>query len=131
MEVVSGDGAFLQPPSLSADTLVTISDTRRLVVLFKNRSRTPKWLANLMAVKDLSGEAVVDLNNGKLRVPNAFVTSEKAEVGIKASFYQGEREGMVYARFKKFDTLVKRFDGKRDVDVIKARQKFEAVELGD
>ena len=80
---------------------------------------------------DLSGEAVLDLNNGKLRVPNAFVTSEKAEVGIKASFYQGEREGMVYARFKKFDTLVKRFDGKRDVDVIKARQKFEAFELGD
>ena len=64
---------------------------------------------------------MVELNNGKLRVPNAFVTSEKAEVGIKASFYQGEREGMVYARFKKFDTLVKRFDGKRDVDVIKAR----------
>ena len=131
MEVVSGNGAFSQPPSLSADTLVTISDTRPLVVLFKNRSRTPKWIANLMAVKDLSGEAVVDLNNGKLRVPNAFVTSEKAEVGIKASFYQGEREGMVYARFKKFDTLVKRFDGKRDVDVIKARQKFEAFELAD
>lgn len=59
------------------------------------------------------------------------MTSDKAEVAMKAAFYEGERDGMVYARFKKFDTLVKRFDGKRDVDVIKARQKFEAFELGD
>jgi len=36
---------------------------------------------------------------------------------------------MVYARYKKLDTLVKRFKGKRDVDVIKARQKFEEYEL--
>ena len=130
MEVVSGRGTFMRPTTLSADALITISDTRPLVVLFKNRSRSPKWLANMMAVKDLSGEATINLGDGKLRVPKAFVTSEKAEVGIKATFYQGEREGMVYARFKKLDTLVKRFDGQRDVDVIRAREKFDAFELG-
>jgi len=131
MEVVSGRGTFMRPTTLSADALITISDTRPLVVLFKNRSRSPKWLANMMAVKDLSGEATINLGDGKLRVPKAFVTSEKAEVGIKATFYQGEREGMVYARFKKLDTLVKRFDGQRDVDVIRAREKFDAFELED
>jgi hypothetical protein len=131
MEVVSGRGTFMRPTTLSADALVTISDTRPLVVLFKNRSRSPKWLANMMAVKDLSGEATINLGDGKLRVPKALVTSEKAEVGIKATFYQGEREGMVYARFKKLDTLVKRFDGQRDVDVIRAREKFDAFELED
>jgi hypothetical protein len=36
---------------------------------------------------------------------------------------------MVYARFKKLDTLVKRFNGKRDVDIIKSRKKFEEYAL--
>ena len=85
----------------------------------------------MMSVKNLAGEAEMSLSGGKFRVPLAYVDSEKAEVGIKATFYQGEREGMVYARFKKLDTLVKRFDGQRDVDVIRAREKFEAFELED
>ncbi|MBL6812292.1 MAG: hypothetical protein ISQ66_02070, partial [Luminiphilus sp.] len=105
------------------------SDTRPLVALFKNRSRTPKWLGNMMSVKNLEGAAEMSLSGGKFRVPLAYVDSEKAEVGIKATFFEGEREGMVYARYKKLDTLVKRFNGKRDVDIIKSRKKFEEYVL--
>ena len=129
LEVSTGEGTFAQPIELSAKSLITVSDTRPLVALFKNRSRTPKWLGNMMSVKNLDGEAEMQLTGGKLKVPLAYVDSEKAEVGIKATFFEGEREGVVYARFKKLDTLVKRLDGKRNVDVIKARGKFEAYEL--
>jgi hypothetical protein len=129
LEVSTGEGTFAQPIELSAKSLITVSDTRPLVALFKNRSRTPKWLGNMMSVKNLNGEAEMQLTGGKLKVPLAYVDSEKAEVGIKATFFEGEREGVVYARFKKMDTLVKRLDGKRNVDVIKAREKFEAYEL--
>ena len=129
LEVSTGEGTFAQPIELSAKSLITVSDTRPLVALFKNRSRTPKWLGNMMSVKNLDGEAEMQLTGGKLKVPLAYVDSEKAEVGIKATFFEGEREGVVYARFKKLDTLVKRLDGKRNVDVIKAREKFEAYEL--
>ena len=129
LEVSTGEGTFVQPIELSAKSLITVSDTRPLVALFKNRSRTPKWLGNMMSVKNLDGEAEMQLTGGKLKVPLAYVDSEKAEVGIKATFFEGEREGVVYARFKKLDTLVKRLDGKRNVDIIKAREKFEAYEL--
>ena len=129
LEVTSGEGRFTQSIELRAKSLITVSDTRPLVALFKNRSRTPKWLGNMMSVKNLNGEAEMQLTGGKLKVPLAYVDSEKAEVGIKATFFEGEREGVVYARFKKLDTLVKRLDGKRNVDVIKAREKFEAYEL--
>ena len=129
LEVSTGEGTFAQPIELSAKSLITVSDTRPLVALFKNRSRTPKWLGNMMSVKNLNGETEMQLTGGKLKVPLAYVDSEKAEVGIKATFFEGEREGVVYARFKKLDTLVKRLDGKRNVDVIKAREKFEAYEL--
>ena len=129
LEVTSGEGVFTQPIELSAESLVAVSDTRPLVTLFKNRSRTPKWLGNMMSVKNLEGEAAMTLRSGKFRVPLAYVDSEKAEVGIKATFFEGEREGMVYARYKKLDTLVKRFNGKRDVDIIKSRKKFEEYVL--
>lgn len=129
LEVTNGEGTFTQPIELSAKSLITVSDTRPLVALFKNRSRTPKWLGNMMSVKNLAGEAEMQLTGGKFRVPLAYVDSEKAEVGVKATFFEGEREGVVYARFKKLDTLVKRFDGKRSVDVIKSREKFETYEL--
>lgn len=129
LEVTSGEGIFTQPVELSAESLIAVSDTRPLVTLFKNRSRTPKWLANMMSVKNLEGAAQMTLSGGKLRGPLAYVDSEKAEVGIKASFFEGELEGMVYARYKKLDTLVKRFDGKRDVDIIKSRKKFEEYVL--
>jgi hypothetical protein len=129
LEVTSGEGVFTQPIKLSAESLIAVSDTRPLVALFKNRSRTPKWLGNMMSVKNLEGAAEMSLSGGKLRVPLAYVDSEKAEVGIKATFFKGEREGMVYARYKKLDTLVKRFNSKRDVDVIKARKKFEEYVL--
>ena len=129
LEVTSGEGIFTQPIELSAESLITVSDTRPLVTLFKNRSRTPRWLGNMMSVKNLDGEAEMTLSGGKLRVPLAYVDSEKAEVRIKATFFEGEREGMVYARFKKLDTLVKRFNGKRDVDIIKSRKKFEDYAL--
>ena len=129
LEVTSGEGVFTQPIELSAESLIAVSDTRPLVTLFKNRSRTPKWLGNMMSVKNLEGEAAMTLRSGKFRVPLAYVDSEKAEVGIKATFFEGEREGMVYARYKKLDTLVKRFNGKRDVDIIKSRKKFEEYVL--
>jgi len=129
LEVTSGEGIFTQPIELSAESVITVSDTRPLVALFKNRSRAPKWLSNMMSVKNLDGEAEMKLSGGKIRVPRAYVDSEKAEVGIKATFFEGEREGMVYARYKNLDTLVKRFDGKRDVDIFKARQKFEEYVL--
>ena len=129
LEVTSGEGVFTQPIELSAESLIAVSDTRPLVTLFKNRSRTPKWLGNMMSVKNLEGEAAMTLRSGKFRVPLAYVDSEKAEVGIKATFFEGEREGMVYARYKTLDTLVKRFNGKRDVDIIKSRKKFEEYVL--
>ena len=53
LEVTSGEGIFTQPVELSAESLIAVSDTRPLVTLFKNRSRTPQWLGNMMSVNCL------------------------------------------------------------------------------
>ncbi len=84
-----------------------------------------------MAVKNLEEEAEIGISDGAVRIPLAYVNSEKAEVGAKGVIANGERSGMVFARFKKFSTLLKRFDGKRNVDIIKPRAKFDRYRISD
>ena len=108
-----------------------MSDTRPLVVFIDNRNAPPKWISNLMTVKDLAGEAEMQLSEGRLTIPMAFVDSEKAEVAVKGEFYRGDRNGVVYARLRKIDALLRRVDGKRKVDLIKSREKFDAYQLPD
>jgi hypothetical protein len=125
------EGTFTRPIDANASALLTVSDTRPLVTFFDNRNKPPKWLSNMMAVKNLAGEAELVVSNSAIRIPLAYVDSEKAEVGVKGVIANGERSGMVFARFKKFSTLLKRFDGKRNVDVIKPRAKFDRYQISD
>jgi hypothetical protein len=125
------EGTFIKPIDVNANAVLTVSDTRPLVTFFDNRNKPPKWLSNMMAVKNLEGEAELEVSDGAIRIPLAYVDSEKAEVGVKGVIANGERNGLVFARFKKFSTLLKRFDGKRDVDIIKPRAKFDRYQISD
>lgn len=129
LELKEAEGVFQKPLELSAKADLSVSDTRPLVAMFDNRGDPPGWVSKLMIVKDLKGKATLGLSKGRFSIPLAYVDSEKAEVAAKAEFYQGERSGVVYARYKKLDLLIKRFDGKRDVDVIKVREKFDQYQL--
>jgi hypothetical protein len=71
----------------------------------------------------------MEISDGAIRIPLAYVDSKKAEVGVKGVIENGERSGMVFARFKKLSTLLKRFDGKRNVDIIKPRAKFDRYQI--
>ena len=125
------EGTFIKPIDVNATAALTVSDTRPLVTFFDNRNKPPKWLSNMMAVKNLAGEAELEVTGGAIRIPLAYVDSEKAEVGVKGVIADGERTGLVFARFKKFSTLLKRFDGKRNVDIIKPRAKFDRYQISD
>jgi hypothetical protein len=102
-----------------------------LVTFFDNRNKPPKWLSNMMAVKNLAGKAELEVSDSAIRIPLAYVDSAKAEVGVKGVIANGDRSGLVFARFKKFSTLLKRFDGKRNVDIIKPRAKFDRYQISD
>ena len=125
------EGTFIKPIDVNASAALTVSDTRPLVTFFDNRNKPPKWLSNMMAVKNLAGEAEMEVTGGAIRIPLAYVDSEKAEVGVKGVIANGDRSGLVFARFKKFSTLLKRFDGKRNVDIIKPRAKFDRYQISD
>ncbi|MEP5568676.1 MAG: hypothetical protein ABJN62_12625 [Halioglobus sp.] len=129
LELTEAEGVFNRPVTLSAKADLSVSDTRPLVAMFDNRGDPPGWVSKLMIVKDLKGKATLEMSEGRVTIPLAYVDSEIAEVAAKATFYQGERTGVVYARYKKLDLLIKRRNGKRNVDVIKVREKFDEYQL--
>ena len=78
-----------------------------------------------MIMKDLEGEAALSMSDGQITIPHAYVTSDIAEVAAKVVFSNGISNGVIYARYGKLDLLLKTIDGKRNLDVINVRKKFD------
>lgn len=82
-----------------------------------------------MTLKDIEGEASVTVNQDLVVIPQANIISDEAEVAAKVAFTPDNRTGMIYARYKKLDVLLKLLGQKQDMDIIKVRDKFDSYEL--
>ena len=67
------------------------------------------------------------------RLPSAekaiALTSDNAEVGIKAVISSQSKEGMVYIKYKKLDAILKMNNGDRNIDILKARKKYDEYSI--
>ena len=61
----------------------------------------------------------------RLVVPEAHAISSDNEVGMKAVLEEAGNTGMIYFRYKKLNALLKVNEGKRNLDLIGAREKYE------
>lgn len=71
------------------------------------------------------GEAQVDIDQDRIIIPYAFATSDKIDVGAKGVISADERNGVLYVRFRKLHGILKINNGKRNLDVFNAREKFD------
>jgi len=62
-------------------------------------------------------------------IPNASMDSDKIELGAKGVIDEDMNNGVIYARYKKLDIVVKISNGKRNIDLIRARRKFDEYQL--
>jgi hypothetical protein len=118
-----------EPYRFNGGTRLKISDTRPLVAFFENRIRSPRWFSRLLTLKDLEGEGAITIDGDRMDIPTAQLISDKAEVAAKAVISPGNRDGMIYARYKKLDVLLKMEDGKNNLDIYKTREKFDAYRV--
>ena len=58
-------------------------------------------------------------------IPYAFASSDKIDVGAKGAITADERNGVFYVRFRKLHGILKINNGKRNLDVLRAREKFD------
>jgi len=120
-----GDTVWKKPLQLKAEADIRMKDSRPVVVLFNNQGWRPEWLLNMLTIEDIEGTAELNIANERMVIPYAFASSDKIEVGAKGSITRQRRDGVIYVRYKKLDAVIKISDGKKNPDIIGAREKFD------
>ncbi|MEP1471673.1 MAG: hypothetical protein ABJK25_11920 [Halieaceae bacterium] len=120
-----------EPLLAYAESQVKLSDSRPIVAAFSNQGNPPRWMARLLTMEDIEGDATVDIQGERITVPAALVSSDTSEVAAKVVFYPDGRDGMIYARYKKLDALLKMNKQSSNIDVLRVRQKFDDFVLPD
>ncbi|RLA52906.1 MAG: hypothetical protein DRQ98_09455, partial [Gammaproteobacteria bacterium] len=119
-----GQTTWKKPLQLDVEARINIADSRPVVAMFGNKGKRPQWLLNMLTIEDIEGSAQVTIANEQIIIPLAHAISDHIEVGAKGSISEARRDGIIYARYKKLDAVVKITDGKKNTDVIGAREKY-------
>ena len=99
------------------------------MALLGNQNDRPKWIKRLLTIEDINGTVDLDFENPRLIIPAAFIDSDNIELGAKGIIDKDLRNGVIYARYKKLDVVVKISEGKRNIDLLRARRKFDEYQL--
>jgi hypothetical protein len=116
------------PFRLQAETALHMTDSRPLVAMLGNQKTRPGWVKKMLTIEDVNGAVVLDFVNPRLIIPSASMNSDKIELGAKGIIDGDLRSGVIYARYKKLDIVVKIAGGKRNIDLTRARRKFDAYQ---
>jgi hypothetical protein len=118
------------PLELDAQARIAISDSRPFVTLFNNQGWAPRFLNQLLTITDIEGDATLQVANQTLVVPDALVTSDRVQLGVRGSFGPAPaRDGRLYLRYDNTDVLLKIDHGKKNLDVLKAQQKYDGYRV--
>ena len=119
------DTVFSKPLVLNAEAILGMTDSRPIVAMLGNRKERPKWVTNMLTVEDIEGKVELEAANNQFVIPYAFIDSDNIDFGAKGVIDEALHNGVVYARYKKLDLVVKISDGKKNIDLIRAKEKFD------
>lgn len=120
-----GQTVWKKPVQLDLEAEVEMSDSMPIVSMLANKRGKHGWLEKALTIDDVKGDIQMQVANQQVVVPYAFAGSDKIDVGAKAIINKDNRNGVVYVRFRKLHGILKVKDGDRNIDVLKAREKFD------
>jgi hypothetical protein len=123
-----GETTWTQPAALSLEADLEMSDSRPFVTLFANQGWRPDFLTRAMTVEDISGKAFMELYDRRLLIPSSTIAGGEIEVAAKARIEESGNRGMLYGRFRRLEALIRFENGKRNLDVLRVRRKFDAYQ---
>ena len=129
--LVRGETTWKKPLRLNAEATLNIVDSRPVVAMFNNKKERPRWLLDILTIKDIVGVAEVEIADQQIVIPLAHAISDQLEVGAKARISEQRRDGVIYARYKKLDAVIKIDDGDRNTDIIRAREKYDSYPIAE
>ena len=125
-----GDTVFAEPLKLDVDAELRASDSRPLVTLFRNQDGwRPEFIARALTVEGITGNARVEMADRRLRIPFAWVDGETIEAGAKAELSEAGNRGIVYFKYRGLDAVLRIADGKRNLDILRARRTFDDYQV--
>lgn len=125
IEINQAELNFDSPFALKTEAALTMTDSRPIVAVLGNQNDRPKWVKKMLTIEDVTGVVQLEMAENRILIPNAFLESEKIDFGAKGVIDEGLNDGVLYARYKKLDIVVKFSDGKRNIDLYRAKGKFD------
>ena len=129
LTLTQAEAVLTSPVRLKAKTSLHMTDSRPIVAMFGNQKDSPRWVKKMLTIEDVYSTVELDFVNPRLTIPAASMESDKIELGAKGVIDKDLRNGVIYARYKKLDIVVKISNGKRNIDLIRARRTFDEYQL--
>jgi hypothetical protein len=124
-DLTKGKTVWKKPVQLDLEAEVEMSDSMPIVSMIANKKGKHSWLGKALTIDDVKGDMEMHLANQQIVIPYAFAGSDKIDVGAKGIISNDLRNGVLYVRFRKLHGILKIKDGERNIDVLKAREKFD------
>lgn len=129
LTLTQAETILTDPVRLKAKTGLQMTDSRPIVAVLGNQKDNPGWVKRMLTIENVTGSVELDFVNPRLTIPSATMDSDKIELGAKGVIDEDLRHGVIYVRYKKLDIVVKISDGKRNIDLIRARRKFDEYQM--
>ncbi|MGI9535909.1 MAG: hypothetical protein ACR2PB_02480 [Desulfocapsaceae bacterium] len=114
-----------RPISILIEADLEMTDSKPIVAVIANQRGRHGWLGRALTTDDVTGEANIDMAQDRIVIPYAFATSDRIDVGAKGVITAEKRNGVLYVRFRRLHGILKINDGKRNLDILGAREKFD------
>ena len=125
LNLTKADTTWSDPLLFKAKANLSMTDSRPIVAMLGNRKERPRWVSNMLTVEDIEGRMELEAANDRFVIPYAFIDSDNIDFGAKGVIDETLNNGVVYARYKKLDLVVKISDGKKNIDLFRAKEKFD------
>jgi hypothetical protein len=130
LTLTQGETTWKAPVRLDVRAELGMSDSRPIVAMFDNQEGwRPGFLSNMLTTDDIAGDAQLHLRDERVVIPHAQVTSDSIDVAAKVAITAQVDQGVLYARYKKLDALIRITDGKKRLELTKALQKYQEYQL--
>ena len=123
-----GQAEWRKPVRMRAEGALSISDSRPFVTMFENGGWRPDFISRILTITDIQGSARLSVADNVMYIEDARVLSDKLEFAAKGSLSVEGRDAMVYLRYKRLDGLLKYSGRDSNLDIINARETFEAFQ---
>lgn len=125
IHLTRGNTLWRKPIQLDMEADIDMSDSIPLVAMMANNKGKETWLSKALIIDDVNGTVKMHVADEQIVIPYAYVRSDKIDVGAKAVLSRDFNDGILFTRYRKLHGIMKIHNGKRNIDILRARIKFD------